>query len=200
MLKTGFHDVPRGCVAAVITYLEMRAPPAPRAVADLPDLPDLIFRQVASPDPDWYRDLYTRVGALDWLWFSRLQMSPDALATILHDPQITVCSLRRGDRDLALLELDFRQPGACELAFFGVAPELIGTGAGRVLMTQAIALAWAQPITRFHVHTCTLDHPAALPFYMRSGFTPIRRQIEIAPDPRLDGTLPGDSAPQIPVL
>ena len=29
---------------------------------------------------------------------------------------------------LAQLELDFRTPGACELAFFGVTPALVGRG------------------------------------------------------------------------
>nr|WP_095589889.1 GNAT family N-acetyltransferase [Actibacterium ureilyticum] len=197
MLSEGFHDVPAGCVAAVVTHLEMRAPPAPRPA---PDLPGLSFHRIQAPGTDWYRALYARVGAQDWLWFSRLAMAEAALAVILKDPDVEVYTLRRDGQDLALLELDFRVPGECELAFFGVAPELIGTGAGRGLMTHAIARAWARPIRRFHVHTCTLDHPAALGFYIRSGFTPTRRQIEIAPDPRLGGTLPDDAAPQVPIL
>ena len=82
--------------------------------------------------------------------------------------------------DEGLLELDFRQSGECELAFFGVTGREIGTGAGRWLMNRAIEQAWAHPIRRFWVHTCTLDHAGALAFYVRSGFVPYRRQIEIA--------------------
>ena len=41
---------------------------------------------------------------------------------------------------------------------------------------------------------------AALPFYLKSGFRAVRREVEIAPDPRLDGTLPATAAPHIPVI
>jgi hypothetical protein len=50
------------------------------------------------------------------------------------------------------------------------------------------------------VHTCSLDHPAALPSYLRAGFRPVRRAFESFPDPRLSGLLPRDAAPQIPLL
>ena len=69
-----------------------------------------------------------------------------------------------------LLELDRREPPDIELAYFGVTPELTGQGAGRWLMHQAMTLAWRHRPRRFWVHTCTLDHPGALPFYIRSGF------------------------------
>jgi len=56
------------------------------------------------------------------------------------------------------------------------------------------------PVTRLTVHTCTLDSPAALPFYLRSGFRAVRRAVEVAPDPRLDGTLPPEAGSQAPIL
>ncbi|WP_431358158.1 GNAT family N-acetyltransferase [Sulfitobacter albidus] len=77
---------------------------------------------------------------------------------------------------------------------------LIGTGAGRALMNTAITHAFARPIARFHVHTCTLDSPQAVAFYIRSGFIPTRRQVEIADDPRITGLHPDTSAPQIPLI
>ena len=148
---------------------------------------------------EWYRDLYRRIGT-DWLWFSRLAASDTALATVLHDPAVLVTALAVGGRDEGLLELDFRTEGECELTFFGLTPEIVGGGAGRFLMHHAIELAWARPIRRFWVHTCNLDHPAALPFYIRSGFTPFKLQIEIADDPRLIGLSPRESAPQVPII
>jgi hypothetical protein len=36
--------------------------------------------------------------------------------------------------------------------------------------------AWAQPISKLLVNTCTLDHPRALPLYQRLGFTPYSRE------------------------
>ena len=196
-LTPGFYDVPPGMVATVVTYLEMMAPSEPRPVP--PGLSPEI-----TPVPDMtvgtYRDLFERVGAQDWLWFSRLALPEDALAAILADPDVAFFTIFDGDTPQALLELDFRETGACELAFFGVSPSLIGTGAGRLLMNRAIAEAWARPITRFHVHTCTLDHPGALGFYRRSGFTPVGQQIEMAPDPRLAGLLPEDAGAHIPIF
>ena len=93
-------------------------------------------------------------------------------------------------RDEGLLELDFREPGQCEIVFFGVTAKLVGTGAGRWLMNRALELAWSRPVERVWLHTCTFDHPAALAFYQRSGFRPFRRQVEVVDDPRLDGTAP----------
>lgn len=195
-LTDGFSSVPPGRVATVVTHLEMRPRPAlRRAVAQ----PGLTLERVHAPALDWYRGLYRAVGE-DWLWFSRLTMSDEALSAILNDALVEVYVLRHNMTEFGLLELDFRQNGACELAFFGLTPSHVGTGAGRFLMNRAIELAYSKPIERFHVHTCTLDHPAALGFYIRSGFKPFRQEIEIAPDPRLTGALPRTAAPQIPIF
>jgi hypothetical protein len=67
-------------------------------------------------------------------------------------------------------------------------------------MQEAIGRAWEQPIERLWVHTCTLDHPRALGFYMRSGFRPYKRAVEIAEDPRLKGYVPLSAAPHIPPI
>ena len=189
-------DVPAGKIAAVVTSLEMLAPPQPR-----PDPAPLALTldRVERPDLDWFRDLFRRVGE-DWLWFSRRALSNDALRAIIHDPNVEVYQLKAQGADAGLLELDFRTAGACELSYFGLTPQFIGSGAGRWLMNRAIALAWARPITRLWVHTCTYDHPDALSFYLRSGFRAHRRQIEIADDPRLTGVLPRTAAPGVPII
>lgn len=194
-ISDGYTDVPPGKLAAVVTSLEMRSPPTSRPAPSGP----WSLRRIETPALDWYRDLYDRIGR-DWLWISRLAMDDDALAAILHSPAVQVHALTAADRDEGLLELDFREPGVCELAFFGVTPPFVGRGAGRFLMNQAIEIAWSQPIRRFWVHTCTHDHPAALAFYRRSGFKAFRRQIEIIDDPRLTGLSPPDAAPQIPII
>ena len=195
MLEDGLHAVPAGHTASVVTHLEMCAEAAQRPEADLP----LDLARVTAPESDWYLNLFRKVGA-PWLWFGRLVMDRDELRTILSDEQVHVYVVRDGTEEVGLLELDFRRHGDCELAYFGLAPEAVGGGAGRWLMNRAIRLAWAEGIARFHVHTCTLDHPAALDFYRRSGFTPYAHEIEIAPDPRLSGLLPEDTAPQVPLI
>ena len=196
MLADGFHGVPEGKLAVIVTYLEMHAPAAVKEVT-LPE--GITFRQV-TPTLDWYRNVFTRVGAHDWLWYGRLKMSDTELQTILDDPKVSFFTLSKDGHDEALLELDFRQSGECELAYFGLTSALIGTGAGRYLMNEAITQAWAADITRFHVHTCTHDSPQAVDFYRRSGFTAYKREVEIDDDPRLTGVLPKDAAKNIPLI
>jgi GNAT superfamily N-acetyltransferase len=146
-----------------------------------------------------YRSLFRRVGE-NWLWFSRLVMPDAELEAILANPSIEVFELSRGDEEIGLLELDFSREGECELSFFGLVESEIGRGLGRYLMSEAIARAWAKPIRRFWVHTCSLDHATALDFYIRSGFRVYARSIEVAPDPRVLGHLPRSAAPHVPIV
>ncbi|QRM55813.1 GNAT family N-acetyltransferase [Sinorhizobium sp. BG8] len=196
MLSDGYTDIPDGKLAVVATCLQMFRPPAPGRD---PDQPDLSLGKVEAPDLDWYRDLYRRIGA-EWLWGSRLAMSDGELHEVIGDPAVDIWAVTKDGRAEGLLELDFRQEGECELAFFGLSSAIIGQGAGRWLMNRAIERAWSKPISRFWVHTCTLDHPSALNFYVRSGFVPFKRQIEVFDDPRLVGTLAEDVAPRVPIL
>jgi GNAT superfamily N-acetyltransferase len=196
LLRDGYTAIPAGRIAAIATTLEMREPPSAQP---LTGACPLALRLVESAALDWYRNLFRRIGE-PWLWQSRLRLTDEALARILHDPAVEVWAASAQDEDAGLVELDFREAGACELTFFGLAPPWTGRGAGRHLMQHAIQRAWARPIRRFWLHTCTLDHPGALGFYIRSGFRPIKREIEIGPDPRLDGTLSPDAAPGVPVI
>jgi GNAT superfamily N-acetyltransferase len=195
LLPDGYLDVPAGKIAAIVTHLEMTERPGP--LRDPPAAWQL--HRIERPGLDWFRDLYRRVGE-EWLWFSRLRMPDADLAGILQSPLVEIYALVDDGQNEGLLELDFRQAGQCELAFFGVTAKLIGSGAGRWLMNRALEVAWSRPITRVWVHTCTLDHPAALAFYQRSGFRPFRRQVEIASDPRLDGTAPRHIARHVPII
>ncbi len=194
-MKSEFWDVPDGKLAAVVTHLQMFERPAPRGVPNV----TATLVEHAKPDLDWYRDLFSRVGA-DWMWFSRQGMSDAELAAIIHRDDVHMYAVDVDGRAEGMLELDFRVDGECELGYFGLTPAMVGTGAGRWLMEHALDKAWAQPIKRFHVHTCTLDSAQALPFYMRSGFTAYRRQVEIADDPRKVGVLPATACPQEPVI
>ncbi|MDB5488095.1 MAG: family N-acetyltransferase [Reyranella sp.] len=196
VLPPGYSAVPPGHVAAVVTSLEMSSRPPLRPAQPFP--PGFAL-QPLERTIEAYRKLYRAVGT-DWLWFSRLVMPDDRLQALLDDPQVDFLVLRNDGRDVGILELDFRDAGTCELAFFGVAAEAVGTGVGRTLMNEAIALAWSRPITRFWVHTCTLDHPAALDFYRRSGFEPYAFQVEVFADPRLSGALPRDCSRHVPLL
>jgi GNAT superfamily N-acetyltransferase len=190
-----YEPVADGELAAVVTYLEMHKP----AGAEVP-ASQLKLRRIERPALADYRALFHLVGAR-WLWFSRLVIDDGALAAIIHDPQVELFAVEDGDgRDIGMLELDLREARQCEIAFIGLVPELSGQGHGRWLLAEAVRHAWRGGIVRVHVHTCSLDHPAALPAYRRAGFTPFKRAVERFPDPRLLGILPLDCAPQVPLL
>ena len=182
-------------LAAVVTYLEMRSPPEP----EMPDSP-LSLMRVEVPQPEHYRELFRLIGA-PWLWFSRLILDDAHLASIIQHPKVELyAALDEARREIGMLELDFREPHDCELSFVGLVPELSGKGHGRWLLAEAVRRAWREGVDRVHVHTCSLDHPAALSSYRRAGFTPYKRAVERFPDPRLLGILPWDAAPQVPLL
>jgi GNAT superfamily N-acetyltransferase len=165
-----------------------------------PDPPGVwTLRRVETPDLDWFRDLYRRIGE-QWLWFSRLRMSDAELAAVIQSPSAELHALAQSDRDEGVLHLDFSKSGLCEISLFGVTAKLVDGGAGRWLMNRALELVWSRPVTRVWLHTCSFDHPSALAFYQRSGFRAFRRQVEIADDPRLDGTLPRDVAAHVPIV
>jgi len=182
-------------LAAVVTYLEMSTRPQIEVPPSTLDL-----KRIVNPTASQYRDLFRLVGS-PWLWFSRLILDDDKLGAIIGDPQVELyIALDGNGRHVGMLELDFREEGQCELAFVGLVPDLSGLGHGRWLLAEAVTRAWKDGVTRVHVHTCSLDHPAALSAYRRAGFIPYKRAVERFPDPRLLGFLPKDCAPQIPLL
>jgi GNAT superfamily N-acetyltransferase len=190
----GYTDLPPGKLANLVVFLEMRAP----ATRPSPPASDYTLEPLPR-DPAIYRALFRRVGE-DWLWSGRLRLSDAEFEALLADPDVEIHALVGNGERIGLLELDFRSPGECELAYFGVSPGTIGKGVGRFLMNEAISRAFARPIERLFVHTCNFDHPGAVDFYKRSGFTPYKLAVEIHDDPRLLGLLPRDCAPHVPLL
>ena len=188
----GLSEVPPGELGAVVTFLEMRARPP------LKPFPSSPLRLVhwKDPDPGKYRLLFERVGG-PWLWYSRLAMDDAQLRANIAEVHAVV---DRNGIEVGMIEFDFRTPRECLIRFLGLVPELAGQGHGKWLFANLLALAWRRDIERVHVNTCTLDHPAALPAYLKAGFAAYRRAFESFPDPRLLGLLPQGAAPQIPLL
>jgi GNAT superfamily N-acetyltransferase len=193
---TGYTDVPPGKMATIVTHLGMASPPPLR-----PDPPGCAGLSLAPTggDIDRYLAIYATLGER-WMWFSRLVMPRVQLAGILHDPAVEVFAVARDGVDCGLLELDFREAGACEIAFFGLYDIETGGGAGRWLMNRALERAWRPGVRRVWVHTCTFDHPRAVEFYKRSGFAVERLQIEVDDDPRLNGKMRREAAPHVPII
>jgi GNAT superfamily N-acetyltransferase len=191
-MNDGLIPLPPGHIGAVVTFLEMTAPPPP---APAPPSPLSLVRW-ERVEPARYRDLFALVGAR-WLWFSRLAMSDAELAAKLGEVHEAIGP---DGASAGMIELDFAVPGLCRIRFLGLVPALAGQGHGNWLFAETLARAWRPGIERVTVHTCTLDHPAALPAYLRAGFTAYARAFESFPDPRLAGLLPRDAAPQLPLV
>jgi GNAT superfamily N-acetyltransferase len=195
-LPNGYYQIPQGKLANIAHRLQMFETPK-RQLAPFPG--DLHLEPAAKADPEAYRALFRSVGQ-DLLWFSRLIMSDEKLLDTLSNPGTESYELKRGNTVIGILELSFRDMPDCELSFFGLVPSEVGNGTGRILIDEAIRRAFQKSISRFWLSTCTLDHPKALGFYRKAGFTPYARFVEVHDDPRLQGKLPNDAAPQIPLL
>jgi hypothetical protein len=61
---------------------------------------------------------------------------------------------------------------------FGLIPEFIGQGLGRYFLQWTIDKAWRSQPRRFWLHTCTQDHPAALPNYLKAGFVAYKEEVK----------------------
>ena len=100
---------------------------------------------------------------------------------------VEILVLYRNGAPAGFAELDRRQEGQIELAYFGLMPEAIGQGLGVWLLHEIIDIAWSCEPERLWLHTCTHDHPRALPLYQRAGFAPYRQETRTIPDPRTAG-------------
>lgn len=188
----GYTDLPPGRIANVVTFLERRdPPPAHASVTD-----GLAVDIVHTPDIDWFRRLYRRIGE-DWLWFSHAVMPETELTALLRSPATVILAARRDGDDVGLAELSFGVPGEVEIVTFGVVPEAIGTGVAHALMSATLAAAFRPGIGRVWLHTCSFDHPRAVTFYRRNGFQPYKFAIEVSADPRATGALPETAAPHV---
>lgn len=155
-------------VAVVRTYLEMDSPGRLTGRAPIP--PGFVVRQEAC-EPELYRELYDGVGSR-YHWRDRRSWSDEQLRAHLSKPEITVWVLRQSEALRGFFELARHEDGSTEIAYFGLLPPGIGQGLGRALLTCAVDAAWRSDPKpgRVWLHTCTLDHPAALTNYLARGF------------------------------
>ena len=164
-------DVPP--VSVTRTYLRLAAPSAarPRRLDDR----RLTLERLDPCPAALYRDLYRAVGG-DWQWRDRDAWTDERLARHLGDPDVHVFVLRRAGELAGYFELVRHEDGDVEIAYFGLVPRFIGQGLGAHLLSEAVDTAWQLDATSVWLHTCTLDHPAALANYRARGFEPYRTE------------------------
>ncbi|HKT61412.1 MAG TPA: GNAT family N-acetyltransferase [Gemmatimonadales bacterium] len=155
------------------TYLELRSPDELRAAPTPQPTPRI--ERVGECPPSFYRYLYTEVGRA-FHWTDRLRWSDDTIRSHLATPGLTLWLLSWDAAPAGYFELKPHDDGSIEIAYFGLLPEYFGRGWGKYLLTEAVREAWRSGPSRVWLHTCTLDHPAALPNYLQRGFTPVREE------------------------
>jgi GNAT superfamily N-acetyltransferase len=149
-----------------IFYLEMLAPnrrtvPPPRK--------GLSIIHAQNPTVAYYRFLYNTVGK-DYYWHSRESRPDPELAALIQDSLDEVHVLHVDGTPAGFAEVDRRNNDEIELVQFGLVPEFIGQGLGKYFLQWTIDKTWSYQPKRFWLHTCTLDHPVALPNYQKAGF------------------------------
>jgi GNAT superfamily N-acetyltransferase len=161
------------------TYLEMLAPGA-LSPARVPD-PAPTIERLLPPSGHASRELYRAVGRAHWWtdrqdwplehwdrWAERVQ----TWIGYVDGERIGYGELNPHDREV-------------ELAYFGLLSGWRGRGYGGHLLTEITRRAWSIPGTRrIWLSTGTLDSDAALPGYLKRGYTVFARREEPPPAPR----------------
>lgn len=149
-----------------ITYLEMRSPSElrPKRCAD----DRFWIGEATVPQGQFNRFLYLTVGA-DWNWNDKRNWSDEQWRTYAESDRLRTFGAYYDGAPAGYYELHSDDENAVEIAYFGLLPAFLGRRLGGALLTSAIEEAWRMAPVRVWVHTCTLDHPAALANYQARG-------------------------------
>ena len=133
--------------------------------------------EVKEPQPELNRYLYTAVGGA-WYWTDRLpwtwQQWMESISGANH--RTFVCYL--DGTPAGYYELHKHKEGDVEIVYFGLLPWAYGFGIGGWLLTRCLLEAFDWGASRVWVHTCTLDHPAALANYKARGMWHYQTEVE----------------------
>jgi ribosomal protein S18 acetylase RimI-like enzyme len=155
------------------TYLELGSPAELRPVPSPDPVPRI--ERVGECPASFYRYLYGEVGRL-FRWVDRLTWTDDMVRRHLATPGLSLWVLTWQAAPAGYFELKPHDDGSMEIAYFGLLPEYFGRGWGKWVLSEAVREAWAAGPSRVWLHTCTLDHPAALPNYLGRGFRAVREE------------------------
>lgn len=181
-------------ITSTVWYLEMTTNPG------LPRIPleGFTLQQVDHLAVEAYLAIYKAVGR-DYLWNYRPGQSRAEIAALLAAPETRLYLLYRGTETVGMAELDARDPKNVELVHFGLIPELLHQGIGSRFLQNILSLTWSAGPERIWLSTCGMDHPKAVPFYERAGFTLFKTKQDVEfLDYRFSGFYEMHDAPQIP--
>ena len=122
---------------------------------------------------DEYKKIYNDVGK-KYNWLGRLNINDNELKKIIHDPKVEIHIMKKNEKNIGCVELDYRNDYLKEkevrIVHFGLVDDYIAKGYGLELMNNAITRISALGINKIILQTNSLDHNRALPFYEKYGF------------------------------
>jgi GNAT superfamily N-acetyltransferase len=146
-------------------YLEMNHP---SELLGKPKADGLSITEVEAKQWQFNKFLYALVGK-QWLWTDKLPWSDDEWREYVESATLRTWVAYHRGAIAGYFELA-NNAGNIEIVYFGLTPHFFGKGFGGYLLTAAIENGWNWPgAERVWVHTCNLDHPAALPNYLSRG-------------------------------
>ena len=156
-------------------YLEMTSAEQLRAK---PQRSELQIIECEEPQGALNRFLYQLIGS-NWGWSDLNAWSDAQWQAVVENPaHRTWVAYYRG-AIAGYYELNRDERSNVEIRYFGLAPQFLDRGFGGPLLSHAIQSAWQWPGTeRVWVHTCTLDHPAALANYKARGMQVYNEEID----------------------
>ena len=151
-----------------ITYLEMRslAELRPKRCGD----ERFWVGECTVKQWEFNRFLYLTVGA-PWAWNDKRSWTDEQWREYAESDRLRTFAAFHDGSPAGYYELYRGENPEIEIAYFGLLPAFYGRGLGGALLTSALEEAWRSQPTRVWVHTCTLDHPAAVRNYQARGMT-----------------------------
>jgi GNAT superfamily N-acetyltransferase len=139
---------------------------------------NVTLSRVPTPTPELNRFFYTAIGG-DWYWLDRLPWTYRESMAYLDRPQLETWVISAGGLPAGYFELERQPADDVEIVYFGMLLAFTGAGLGGWALSEATRRAWAMGAKRVWVHTCDLDHPAALPNYLARGFSVFKTETKV---------------------
>lgn len=134
--------------------------------------------RVEEPCPELNHFLYCAVG-WQWWWIDKLHWEFDDWNAYVNQPELETWVGYVSGTPAGYFELEREPGGDVKILYFGLLPQFTGRGLGGPLLTAAVERAWNIGAKRVWVHTCSLDHPAALSNYLARGFRVFNEETHV---------------------
>jgi GNAT superfamily N-acetyltransferase len=152
---------------AKVHYLKMTK--KPDLINDLFCNHDFSFLKLTKPiSTEEYLFYYENVGNA-FHWIDRLLLDKSVLFDIINLPNTDIFVYSISGLPAGYAEF-VRESNFTEILYFGLLPNFIGKGFGKHFLQTVINEAWSQNCDCIQLNTCELDHPNALPTYLKLGF------------------------------